>query len=226
MVILKDFWFPLFLAAFGGALSMVGLAVEGSARRHWLAAAVVLWAGAALAAIYGDPVRGPFYGLTHPSAKDQFTIHAGITMRLPVKGLKDGIDFTKVFAISNDPIQLFVKRTWWSGRRCDLKIKTDGGQFMSLIENNKVTGEAPIGTDRNFDDTALEIVNGERLPVLQVIWEGEDDVYINAVITNGTIATILKDSKLTFKPIASLTPNDLATRIFKYPSYANRGKRE
>lgn len=226
MALLKDFWFPLLLALFGGTLSMLGIAAEGNARRHWLAMSIVFVAAAGLAAIYGDPVRGPFFGLTHPSAKDMFTIHAGAAVHLPVKELKDGIDFTKVFGISNDPIRLFVKRTWWSGRRCDLKITTHTGQIISLIENNKVTGEAPVGTDINFDDKAIEVVNDEKFPILQVIWEGDDDIYVNAIIDNGVVATIMKGNSLRIKSVRLLTTDDSEQRIFKYPSYLNRGRRE
>jgi NAD(P)-dependent dehydrogenase (short-subunit alcohol dehydrogenase family) len=105
----------------------------------------------------------------------------------------------------------------------------DDGNPTVVMEHNKITNELPAGWDINFDDHAIEVVdqqNGYR-PMVQVIQDGDYSIWFNAVIVTGPRSVmVIKDDVLTTKPIRDVTENDFPSRLFRYPAYANRGRRD
>ncbi len=224
---LKELWFPATLAIVGLIPAGLAMAGDGNARRLWFTAMGLVWLVAWLSYVWGDPVRGPFFKMTHPASSDTFAIYAGGKANFPVKQLSSGIDLTHAIRIPGEPIHLSVQRHWWSGWDCDLSMVFQGEPPVVLMKHNKVSDQLPTGWDANFDDHAIEVIDHEGVPILQVIQDGDYDIYVNTVTSNGPNGVaILKGSKVGFKRRDSLTPQDLPKAMFKYPSVGNRGVRQ
>ncbi len=188
--------------------------------------AILLWAMAALSYVWGDPVRGPFYRLLHPKSSDTFHIHAGVSTGFRISELSKGIEFHKRgVSLPGDPIELWVRRTWWSG--WSFRIAVKGANRMPVILfTEKSIERIPPGWDANFDEKAVEVVDHNTLVRFQLVQATDYDIYLNTVLFQGENALVLKDNRLEGKAVENLTQNDFATRIFKYPAYAHRGERE
>jgi len=222
---LRDFWFQFLLFCTGILVSIAGIFVEGNQRRLVFSLAILFTAAALLSYVWGDPVRGPFAKLIHPGSRDTFWLHAGIAAGFPVQQLKDGVDFSRAINLPGQPIELKIRRTWWSGWEYDLTVKGRLGEKVIALTNKKIEA-TPAGWDSNSDDNAIEIIDEKGLPRLQVIQAGDYDVYINTVLTGENQALVLKDDRLQFKHPSKLLVTDFPTRLFRYPSYAHKGRRE
>ena len=106
MATLRDYWFPILLTLLGSAVGTAAAMTEGSARRIWLGLSATLVYLATMSFIFGDPVRGPFYGAIHPSKGAQFKIYAGVTGVYDIKRLAHGIDFSQLVNMPGRPIRL------------------------------------------------------------------------------------------------------------------------
>lgn len=215
---LRDFWFPIALTASGFVPAFIASNATDNARRVWWSLAAALWFVAVLAYIWGDPVRGPFARLAHPRAREKFFLHAGGTHAFPIADLRDGIEFSRVIR-PEPPLSMRISRRWLSGMQYEIGINK-----QTIITNDKVAG-LPIGWDINHDDSAVEVVAEGGIPLLQVVQDGEYDVWINVVMTNRASTVIMSGDRLTIKPTAQLTPDDYPPPLFKYPSYMHRGVR-
>lgn len=202
------------------------MAAEGNAKRLWWSVLGVVWLIAWLSYVWGDPVRGPFAKMVHPHASEYFELHAGITLPFPINQLSKGIDLSDQFKIPGDPIQLYVRRTWWGGWKCNLKVRM-AGNFVTIMQDNEVSDEVPSGWQVNFDDRAIEVVDEKERPAIQIIQDGDYNIYINAVLQkqNGNML-ILNGKRLSGKRESDLLPTDFPKTLFKYPAYANRGIRQ
>jgi hypothetical protein len=222
---LKDFAFPFLLAFISLLPAWFALNAEGNAKRLWFSVWLALIFIAVLSYIWGDPVRGPFARMIHPHAEDTFAIHAGGVTVLPIKMLSRGIDFSSAIKMKPQPIQLFVKRTWWGGWSCDLTILFNATR-VTVMKHNEVSDQMPLQWDVNFDDHAIEVVDNDGRPMIQVIQDGDYDIYVNAVLNvNPNGVMIIKGNSLRTKALSKLTENDFPKPIFKHPAYANRGAR-
>jgi len=229
--VLKEFWFPFLLFLAGIPLVFVGLHMSGNGRRACFTISAFLVFVAIVSYIWGDPVRGPFAYLTNPKNPEKFVFHAGVTCGYPVKRLKDGIDFTNCikFGTGIQPIQLWVKKTWWSDLRIKMTLLGPGQKPILRYENGEISYIDP-GFDLNHDEYALELVGSSNAPVFQlVIAEDYSAIYANAIISQNVQNTgvwVLKDNRLQGMPIQEANkPENRLDRIFKYPSYAHRGER-
>lgn len=221
---LREFWFPVLLSIAGIASGLWGAYSEGNERRMLLSFMALIWFLAFLSYIWGDPVRGPFAGITHPKASDKFRFHAGATAAFNLKDLSNGIDFSKVIKMPNDPIELRVSRTWWAGWEYDITLKSVESD-IKINNKKRLIRNLPTDWDYNADDHAIEIVDANLNPVFQLIQASDFDIYLNAILMSNDTVTIMNGEKLIFNlPKRLLSTNGL-TRIFKYPSYMNKGER-
>jgi hypothetical protein len=225
MQMFRDFWFQILLDLAGAAVGFLSISAEGTPRRVWASAAVVLFALAAISYIWGDPVRGPFAKLVHPRTGDTFWLHAGVAVGFPVTQLKNGIDFSRAVSMPGQPIRLWVSRRWWSGWRYNLTAMGPNNVPVLQFTNDSIQ-VIPSGWQLNADDWAVEVVDEHLLPRLQVIQASDYDVYVNVVLYSATQAIVLKDDRLEMKPTNALTGDDFPNRMFKYPAYAHRGERQ
>lgn len=225
ITVLRDFWFQILLAAAGFVSSLAAGYAEGNLRRVWWSVAIILWAAAPLSYIWGDPVRGPFARLLHPKSSDTFWLHAGVAVGFPVRQLKDGIDFSRAISLPGKPIELWIRRTWLSGWSYRVAVKSAAGERLIQFTETAIE-RIPPGWDMNADDNAIELVDQNGLPRLQIIQSGDYDVYLNTVLSGDKQAMVFKDNRLEMKPSKALSRDDYPRRLFKYPSYANRTRRE
>ena len=213
--------------AFAGALpGFYAIRLEWNARRIWF---IVLWVllMALLSLVFSEPVRGPFAKLIHLHASDTFRVHAGLKMIYPLHKLKDGIDLSSAIRFPGKPIHLSIKRNWWSGWKCDLKLVFKGDRVITVIRDHKLSDPLPPGWDINFDDWAIEVVDRQGHALLQVIQDRDYNVHVNAIVMNAEAqALILKDGTFTVKSRDDLDANDFSTPLFQYPGYAHRGLRK
>jgi len=231
---LKDFWFPVVLGFVGiAAGGWMAANAEGNARRIWLTFMGAMLLLSWISYLWGDAVRGPFYGVYHPTASKLFSFHLGTNVAsYPVSELSEGIGLT---GFVHMPLYLTVKKTWWAGRKYDISLSLKDNTIVQIVKDNKVVPQdMPGGWELNFDDQALEIVTPvafphsqtEIMPILQVVWNGDDDVYVNTFYTSHpSQVTIINEMEIIQKPLEYIAPADFPQRLFKYPSYANHGAR-
>lgn len=90
------------------------------------------------------------------------------------------------------------------------------------IKKNEFS-QPPSRWDRNFDDSALEFVNQNGVPVFQMIY-GDSEVRIMGVFDLGNGAVLVANGSVT--SISSRGPTISGpAAIFKYPSYSHKGER-
>jgi hypothetical protein len=225
--LLRDFWFQILLALVGVVISLAGLNMVANGRKALFSLGAFVFFLAVLSFIWGDPVRGPFSGLLRPSSKSEFEFHAGATCVFPIKQLSEGIEFGQCIDIPGNPVRLRIQKTWWSGTKISARILDRQGQVVLEFDGNQIK-QISEPADVNYDDFALEMVNNNRKPILQVvISEDIEKIYVNALLFTSEMAIVIKDDLL-----ASLTREQAKSpffnfkRIFKYPSYANLHRRE
>jgi hypothetical protein len=225
---LRDFWFPVLLALLGVIPLFFAGSSTGNARRIVLTTAVVLFFLAVLSYIWGDPVRGPFANLVHPRDAQNFTFQAGASFIFPVSQLKDGIDFSRCVSMPGQPIEVWVQKTWWSGLYVRATLKGSGGRPVLTFDNKRMMQYNPADFDVNYDEYDFEIVNSAKAPQFQlVIAKDYSAIYLNARVTGGNPALILKDNLLAIiRPEEANQPQYKLDRIFKYPSYIHQGERD
>jgi hypothetical protein len=227
--VLKDFWFPFLLFLSGTAIGFLGLNMTGNARRVVLSFAALLAFLAVLSFIWGDPVRGPFALMVHSDTPDTFRFQAGaVACGYPLKSLADGLDFSHCMGIPGKPIQLWVRKTWWSGLQIRLTLMGTGNQPL-LIYDGKQIKHMDANFDLNHDDYALELVSPSRAPLFQlIISEDYNIVYVSALISvEPNTVIVIKEGVLANLAIAeAMKPQYKLDRLFKYPSYTHQGMRE
>lgn len=205
--------------------SLAGGFAEANQRRVIWTIAFTFWYLAGLSYLWGDPVRGPFAKLIHPRSGETFWLHAGVAVGFPIRQLKDGVDFSRAISLPGQPIELWIRRRWLSRWKYKVAVKAATGEKVIQFTESNIE-RIPPGWDVNWDDNAVELVDQNGLPRLQVIQAGDYDVYLNTVLSAERQAMVFKDNRLQMKPSIALVPDDYPQRIFKYPSYANRGRRE
>jgi hypothetical protein len=224
---LREFWFPLLLTAAGLLPLFFVPSATGNGRRTMLTVTIVLFFLAALAFVWGDPVRGPFANLTRPRDATTFFLTAGVTCGYSVSQLRDGIDFSRCVSMPGQPIELWVRKTWWSGLDVRLRLKGTNGPIL-VFDNRKVQYSESAEIDVKYDDYAFEVVGPTKAPVFQfVIAKDYQAVYVNARMLLGNQVLTLKDRELSELPIEEAKqPRYSLDRIFKYPSYLHQGERD
>lgn len=224
---LKEFLFPVLLTLAGTMPGIAAGYADGITRKWLWTVTLVFWFAAGLSYIWGDPVRGPFYGLLQQKASEEFSLHAGINAKFPIRQLSAGIDFSRVVDMDMggiNPIKLKVSRTWWAGWKYDVRVEVLPGKHITLT-NDAITG-IPIGWDFNGDEDAVEIVNAHEEPVFQLIQSSDYDIYVNAFLKGKQDFTIMNGARLLFR-VDEVTAMEHRLRpIFRYPRYINRGIRK
>jgi hypothetical protein len=135
----------------------------------------------------------------------------GITTSATVDGLKKGnVPFAGL------PITVFAKE---DDDKIHYRIRIWNGLRAMEITDGEFAFNEPYG-DRNFDDTALEIVDDHQKPMLQVIWKTSSHLVINGIFRMQNGAIVIADSN-GWRPMQA---GDSIKPLFKYPSYRFRGQ--
>lgn len=134
----------------------------------------------------------------------------GMTASATVQGLKHGMIPFKGF-----PIRVFSEP---SDNNIHYEITVSDGIFSVEVKDDKFVLNDP-GWDRNFNQRALEIVDENKNPVLQVIWKTPNHLIINGIFHFGGV-TIIADAN-GWRP---RRPGDKLKPLFKYPSWQFPGQ--
>lgn len=97
----------------------------------------------------------------------------------------------------------------------------DDNREAVALKHNEFTSP-PAKWDRNFDDTALEIVDGNLVPRFQLIYKDTRTVIINGVYKYPGGLVVMTDDGMTLNPTPPL--RFTMKRIFKYPSRLYQGQ--
>jgi hypothetical protein len=94
----------------------------------------------------------------------------------------------------------------------DAEVFAGAGRSPMHFRNNEVSNK-PDGWDTNTDETtALEVVNEQKKPVLQILYSGEARITVKGVFVNGEMVAVVDHGVL-------LNPaRHPLRRLFKYPS--------
>lgn len=97
----------------------------------------------------------------------------------------------------------------------------DDNRQAVTLKHNEFTSP-PAKWDRNFDDTALEIVDGNLVPRFQLIYKDSRTVIINGVYPHPGGLIVMTDDGMVINPTPPLRVT--MRRIFKYPSRLYQGQ--
>jgi hypothetical protein len=131
---------------------------------------------------------------------------------------------------SNDEVRLVVTVND-NQLLVDADLFTGPGQPPMHVRRNEISGrplkmwENP-GWDKQSSGSALEIVNQDRFPVLQIIYLDNAQVIINGVFVSGERAVILTDEQMVVAVKSELNEflkHFPIKRLFKYPAWKYRG---
>jgi hypothetical protein len=158
----------------------------------------------------------------------EFTLGTnGITARYSLKLLRTHpqhpFGFSQKGAETYNPIILYVE-----GNRLFVDVRVSGPKGESPIEikHNKFTVRLS-GWDRNSNRSAFEVVNGQEVPVFQMIYLSDYHVQINGFISAPGVLFVADDNGLATYPLRPpfimSVPYSLK-RLFKYPSWKYPGQ--
>jgi len=137
--------------------------------------------------------------------------------------LRNGIDFNRAIHIEgvNYPIQINFRG---NNLLVSALIKTADNQTIAKMTDNQwaVSSDNLIAFDRNYNAYAVEVIDSNQIPVLQVYEMGQNEIYI------GFSAFTLKSWVLVTPKGLFLNPSNnvtaLISPIFRYPSEKHIGE--
>ena len=102
------------------------------------------------------------------------------------------------------------------------------GKTNAEVKENEVNIRPEIGWDRNWSDTALEVVDEAGNPVLQIIYQTPSRVRINGIFLTGNGQYCLLTNSVIVRArigeVVSTEPEYRIPRLFKYPGWRHRGE--
>jgi hypothetical protein len=135
----------------------------------------------------------------------------GLTADATVEGLKKG---SKPFA--GFPLTVFAKD---DDDRVHYRVHIWNGLMPLEVTDGEFALNQP-NLDRNYDNTALEIVDEKESPLLQVIWKTPSHLVINGVFRMQDGHIVIADIN-GWRP---MKPGDHIKPLFKYPSRRFQGQ--
>jgi hypothetical protein len=126
-----------------------------------------------------------------------------------------------MFKIGNDSI-----RVWIVNR--ELKISTvirdESGKIIARIEANEWQVNPNLIFDRNFDETAVEVINEKGEVVLQAKYDGESVLFAGIFYREDGSRVALGYNVIEIRPPGEPLQTSFSP-IFKYPSSSHPGER-
>jgi hypothetical protein len=157
--------------------------------------------------------------------KSEFvTISLGtISVQLPSSTLETGATVEPFTFDAYKPIKFYMDH----GKLfADITVYGGQGQPPIEVRHNTLNVRSTGSFDRNFDSSALEVVDSDRSPVLQLIYRTPYRIAVNGIfpIPDGRIIIASEDGTMIGAP---RVPKALAIRrLFKYPAFEFLGKHD
>jgi hypothetical protein len=132
------------------------------------------------------------------------------------------------------PMQIYgmdLFKVYLDGGRLYVDTTLYGGSTFPAVQvrRNEISIEGGMSLDRNFTDKALEVVDRNLVPLLQIIYEADRKVVINGVFIDpkggktAVIITPTNNQKVDIDPTGQKKVVVPLKRIFKYPSWKYPG---
>lgn len=137
--------------------------------------------------------------------------------------LSQGIDIRRILDFGFDyPFQIRFEK---GKLLVSVEVKNERGDIVAKIKDNNwtVSNNPILARDRNYNDYAFEVINSDNVPVIQVIAQGQNEIYLGGLFydLNGWTLLITPEG-MTYNPNASYI--EKARRIFQYPSADHLGE--
>jgi len=134
-----------------------------------------------------------------------------------VSELSEGINLRRFIDVGFDyPIQIRFKdkKVFISA-----EIKNEEGVTIAKIKDNQwvVNEDKMIAYDRNYNDYAFEVINSDLVPVLQVIVQGQNRIYIGGLFYFPKGKMLATPNGIIYNP-SSEQIDKYIKPIFRYPS--------
>jgi len=185
-----------------------------------------------------DPVTGelkPYYELD-PN-QPVYVELGGVSSNFSVKELAEGFDLTRLIHIEQGnqtvtfPIQIALSEKT-NNIIVSAKIFDEKGTLLANIINNEWQAPSSGGMDiwdKNYNSYAFEVIDSNKLPILQVIMGGKNEILIGCSLYHQGVplfATLTHG--FNFFGSGNITPEQLQelrnARIFEYPSKEHLGE--
>jgi hypothetical protein len=166
------------------------------------------------------PAPTPALNLEQPTFREKTEVVAvsvgGMTTQYPYSRLasQEGVSVSPLSMAGFEPIRLHIK----DGKLYADINTTDGVATVEIAENEFVV--RPHDWDRNANQNALEVVDRNHRPVIQLIYESPTRIRINGVFVGNGITVFAAGDTIGSRPdiLNNLKP------IFKYPSWKYPGQ--
>jgi len=147
----------------------------------------------------------------------------GIHVITDMNGLSEGFNLRQIIDLGFDyPFQIKLK-----DRKLlfSVDIRNANNETIATIAENQwgVKNDNTIAHDRNYNSYALEVIDSHLLPVIQIIFNPENKLYVGGLfyVSNG-IMLATNDTTI-FNP-SPADINGSLPRIFNYPSEQHLGE--
>lgn len=134
-----------------------------------------------------------------------------------INSLSQGINLRRFIDFGCDyPIQIKFK----DGKLLvSALIMNQKGETVAMITDNQwtVSNDRRIASDRNYNDYAFEVINGDSQPVIQIIVQSGNKIFIGGLFYTPCGRVMANANGLFINPSDSQVQNNIQ-RIFKYPS--------
>jgi hypothetical protein len=133
--------------------------------------------------------------------------------------LKSGVDLATPVQLGDyAPIKIAIS----NGKLLvSAEVRDQNGEVVAKIHNNdwSVNNNPVIANDRNYNDYAFEVMDSDRIPVLQVYMASNNTIYVNGLFYLGSERILAAPNIMDFNP-SDAEINQYLTPIFMYPSGA------
>lgn len=134
--------------------------------------------------------------------------------------LESGVDLPTPVQIGNlVPIRVALSND--SKLLVNAEVRGQAGEVVAKIHSNdwSVNNNPVIANDRNYNDYAFEVIDSDRIPVLQVYIANNNTIYVNGLFYLGNGRILAAPNFMEFGP-SDAEISQYLTPIFKYPSSA------